>query len=171
MLEASVAQLDQLLDRRLLTRFRAAEARLVGVHLRFAVEVVEAAIAFPRALRRFGIDLLEVGDDHIHGRVEAVEIEPVEADFCRSVGQGVVVLAQPLDELDDVGVAPHPDRKAPEARQGLIGARVVADTAHVAVDPVGVRPIRLDGDGGVARVGDQTLCDLHSLPVELMRPV
>src|SRR3989440_926569 len=55
--------------------------------------------------------------------------------------RSLVVAAQPLGELDDDAVAPHPGRKTLEAAERFLRARVRALAAHVAVDAVGVRPV------------------------------
>ena len=86
-----------------------------------------------------------------HRGVQAVEVEPVEADLRSPCPARVVVRAQPADEVEHVGVAPHPGREALEAAQRL--ARPSSSSpraADVAVDPVGVGPVGLDGDGGEA---------------------
>ena len=79
--------------------------------------------------------------------------------------------AQPLDELDHVGVAPHPRGEAPEVGERFYGIDIVAHAAHVAVDAVGVGPIGLDRDGREAFLLDEPLRDLGALAVELVRAV
>ena len=83
----------------------------------------------------------------------------------------VVVVAEPADEVEHVGVAPHPGRESSEARQRLDGLGVVAAAADVAVDAIGVGPVGLDGHGVEALLADQPLGDLGTLPVELVRAV
>jgi hypothetical protein len=78
---------------------------------------------------------------------------------------------QPGDDLDHLGIAPHPRREAAEVGQRLFRALVAARPADVEVDAVGVRPVALDGDGGEAVLGDQPLRDRGALGVELVRPV
>src|SRR2546421_12936838 len=85
--------------------------------------------------------------------------------------RSLVVAAQPLGELDDDAVAPHPGRKTLEAAERFLRARVRALAAHVAVDAVGVRPVGLDGDGVEALLNDQTFSYLRPLAVELVRAV
>jgi hypothetical protein len=82
--------------------------------------------------------------------------------------QALVVGAQPPDEVQHVGVAPHPCGEAPEAAQRLLGAAVLATAADVAVNAGGVGPISLDGDRGEAVLRDQALRDPCSLAVELV---
>ena len=57
--------------------------------------------------------------------------------------------AQPLDELDYVGVAPHPGWEAPEVGKRFDGIDVVAYAVHITVDAVSIGPISLERDGRV----------------------
>ena len=81
------------------------------------------------------------------------------------------MVAEPADEVEDVGVAPHPGRESLESRQRVDGLGVVAATADVAVDAIGVGPVGLDGHGVEALLADQPLGDLRPLPIELVRAV
>ena len=58
-----------------------------------------------------------------------------------------------------------------EAAQRVDGLGVVAAAADVAVDTIGVGPVRLDGDGVKPFSTDQPLGDLGTLAVELVRAV
>ena len=79
--------------------------------------------------------------------------------------------AQPADEVQDIGVAPHPGRKAAEAAQRLLGVGVRPGAPDVPVDPVGVGPVPLDRHGGESELVDQPLRDAGTLTIELVRPV
>ncbi len=136
-----LAELHELLDGRPLARLDAADACLVGVDLRIAAEVVEARVALAGALGGLRVDVVEIVEDGLDGGVEAVEVQAVEPGLRASCRQRVVPVAQPPDELDDLGVAPHPRREAPEVAQRLLGAAVVAEAPHVAVHAVGVGPV------------------------------
>src|SRR5438270_4927934 len=103
--------------------------------------------------------------------MEAVEVEPVEADLRGAVRQRVVEVAQPADEVCDDRVAPHPHREPAEAAERLLRRLVLAGAADEAVHAVGIRPVRLDRDRGAAAVGDQALRDLRAFAVELVGPV
>ncbi len=74
-LGGTLAKLDQL-------RHDLVLARLVreGVCLRIPADLVEAGVPRPRPRRRIRIDPVEIVDDRPHRRVEAVEVEAVEAD-------------------------------------------------------------------------------------------
>ena len=83
----------------------------------------------------------------------------------------VVVRAKPSDEVEDVGVAPHPRRESTEAAERLLGVAIAPLTADVTVDPGGIGPVALDRDGGEPEFPDQALRDAGSLSIELVRPV
>ena len=83
----------------------------------------------------------------------------------------VVAGPQPLDELHDVDVAPHPRGEPLEVRQRGVGVEVEGLAQHVAVHPVGIWPVRFDGDGVEALLLDQPLRDPGPLAVEVVRPV
>jgi len=109
--------------------------------------------------------------EHRRDRGEhAVQVEAIEAD-ARRRRQRRVVGAQPVDELGDDGVAPHPGRKALEVGERGSGARVVADAADVAVDAVRVGPVGLDRDGVEAALDDQPPGQRGSLAVEVVGAV
>jgi hypothetical protein len=170
-LHGAVAQLDELLDRRLLAGLRAAQPRLVGVHLRIAAEVIEAGVALARPPCRLGVDLIEIGDYRLHRRVEAIQVQPLGADLGRSRRQRVVPFSQPRDELDYIGIAPHPARKAAKVGQRLLRAGVVARATDEQVDAVCIGPLGLGRYGTGSALGDHPLRDLRTLPVELVRSV
>ena len=76
--------------------------------------------------------------------------------------------AQPLHELDDHGVAPHPCREAPEVGERLDGIGVVTQAAHVPADPVGVGPIRLGRNRDKSFLFDEPLGNLGALAIKLV---
>ena len=118
------AQVDELLKHAPPARLaytkqhRPAVPRLVG-RMR-----LQARIPLSRARRRVGIDPVQVRDHRLHRGAQAVEIQAVEARLCTPATLRVVVRAQPPDEVDDVGVAPHPRREASEPAQRLLGIAV-----------------------------------------------
>ena len=160
-----------MLDDALLARLRQAERRRVAVALRVLREVLEARVAVARAPRGVGVNLVEEAEHGLDRSVEAVEVEAVEADALAPRRERLVVAAQPLGELDDHAVAPHPGGEALETAERLFGLFVSALAAHVAVDAVSVRPVGLDGDGVEAFLNDQPLSDFGALAVELVRAV
>ena len=71
---------DQLLDGLIFTRWTGAERRRKAVRLTIVGRsVVEARIALPRPCRRPWVDLVKVGNHLVHGPMQAVEIQSVEA--------------------------------------------------------------------------------------------
>ena len=124
-----------------------------------------------RPVGRLGVDLVQVGDHGLHRGVQAVEVQTVEADLAACPADAVVVVAEPADEVEDVGVAPHPGRESPESRQGVDGLGIVAAAADEAVDAIGVGPVGLDGHGVEALLADQPLGDLRTLAIKLVRAV
>jgi hypothetical protein len=102
--------------------------------------------------------------------VQAVQIEPVKADALLEVAPAIVT-AQPVDEVRHGGVAPHPSGEAFEAgecrlRVGGRGGRRALDEA---VDPIGVRPVAFDRNGGKSALLDQRAAEFGAQCVEFMR--
>ena len=58
--------------------------------------------------------------------MQAVEIESVKSAFSIGEDLSVVVFAQPADEIEHIGVSPHPLWKALEAAQCFHAINVVA---------------------------------------------
>src|SRR4030095_6622585 len=83
----------------------------------------------------------------------------------------IVVGPQPADKIKYVDITPHPGGEMFEVRQGLDALDIVADPAHVAIDAVGLWPIRLDGHRGETLLLKKALGDLGALPIELVRTV
>ena len=79
--------------------------------------------------------------------------------------------AEPADEVEHVGVAPHPRWEPLESSQGIDGIGIIAPAADVTVDAIRVGPVGLDGDRIEALLPDQPLGDLGAFPVELVRTV
>jgi hypothetical protein len=78
------------------------------------------------------------------------------------------VLSQPTDELDDIGVSPHPSRKSLEPGKRVDDFRVAFIAVNEPVYTVRVGPIGFDGDRVEVLFFDQALCDFCALFVELM---
>ena len=116
-LRGLASQRDQLGDDLVLAGNRPLVRQGEAVGLALGADVVEARIPRSGALRLVGIDRVEVRDDRFDRGPQAVEVEPVEARHAERIGDPVVPLAQPVDELDHLGVAPHPGREASEVAQ------------------------------------------------------
>src|ERR1700730_7585762 len=143
------------------------------IDLRVRAEMVEAGVTSAGSLRRIGVDALEILDDRFHRGMQAVKIEPVKAGLSSALGKGIVVRSQLLDKLHDIGVAPHPSRKAPEVAERLLGmdSGTGTGTANIAGYRVGIRPIRLDRDGREVLLLDEPFRDLRAFAIEFVRPV
>ena len=159
------------LDHLVFARLAEVEASGVAVRLRVLAEVLEARVALARPTRRIRVDLLEIRDDRLHRGVQAVEVEAVEADLGALGGRAsLCARSQPTKSSTSVLRHIHFGKRR-KSGQRLVGARVVAATAHVAVDAIRVRPVGLDRDGGEALLADQPLGDLGALAIELVRAV
>src|SRR5271166_6394432 len=98
--------------------------------------MVETGVAGACTSRGHWMDLLEIADHILHRSMQAVEIQPVEtglAAMLRSTAS--IVGPHPLDELTDVGGAPHPRGETLESAQRLFSCCVGALPAHVPVHP------------------------------------
>ena len=117
--DAASLHLGQLSDDFVFAGLRRAESRGVGVALAVAVEMIEAGITRPRAPCCFRVSLLEIAEHRVDRRVEAVEIEPIEARFVAGIAQVVVASPEPLDERQHIRIAPHPRRESHKPVQRL----------------------------------------------------
>jgi hypothetical protein len=121
-----------------------------------------------RRPQRPWIDAVEDAEHGLDRREHAVQVEAVEADTRRR-RQRRVVGVQPLDELDDDGVAPHPGREALEVGERCGGVGIVAEAADVAVDAVRVGPV--GRDRVEATLGDQPPPQCRALAIEVVAAV
>ena len=78
------------------------------------------------------------------------------------------MLAQPADEIEDVGISPHPLRKPLKPAQGFHAVAVVARTADKPIHSIRIRPIRFHGHGVKAALRDQDLRNLRANPIKLV---
>ena len=101
--------------------------------------------------------------------MQAVQVETVESGLRRT--RPVVVFPQPADEVEHVGVAPHPLREAAEAVEGLDAVGILALVPDKPVHAVRVRPVGLDGHAAEPLLADQPPRDLGASLVELVGPV
>ena len=81
------------------------------------------------------------------------------------------MVAKPANEIEDIGIAPHPGRKSSESVQGVDGFGILGTAADVLVDPNCVRPVGYDGNSGKSFFADKPLRDLRPFPVKLVRAV
>ena len=125
----------------------------------------------PGSLGCLRVSLVEVIEDGGDGGMQAVEVEAVEAGPRGRLRDAVVALAQPADEIEHVGVAPHPGGEALEVGQRLRGPGVAPRPSHEAVDAPGVGEVGLCCDAAEAEVDDEPLGQLGSPLVELVGAV
>src|SRR5215203_1038429 len=108
--------------------------------------MIEAGVTRACAARSRWVHLVEVAKDNLDRCVHAVEVEPVETGLRR-------VRPKPPNEVEDLGVPPHPCWKSRECRERLLrGAFAVP---HVLVDAKGVGPIGLDRESVEALPRDE----------------
>jgi hypothetical protein len=124
-----------------------------------------AGVAQPDLLQRGGIHPLLVRLHVVHGDAHRLHVEAVEADPGRAAGV-LVVAAHPLDHLQHLPGVP-----GPEAEVGEQHRRIAHSGVDVVVDTVGLRPGRLDAEGGEAHLPDQELEDAMLHLEELARAV
>src|SRR3981189_2554384 len=106
--------------------------------------MVEAGVTRTGSLCRIGIGPIEIFDHGFHRGMQAVKIESIKAGLSGAGRKAVIVRSQPLDKLNHIGIAPHPSREAPKVAECFRTIHTIAYIAHIAVDAVGVWPVRLD---------------------------
>jgi hypothetical protein len=97
----------------------------------------------------------------LHYRIQrlpqAVDVEAVEADPL-GLRKPVVVAAEPLNELGNLFVRPHPRRPPAKGTEGFSCAvRGSGEAPNVAVYLVAVRSVAFDRDKGEVLLADQAL--------------
>src|SRR5947209_2048403 len=133
-------------------------------------DFAEAAVVTPRSCGCGGIDSVEIRYYRLDRALQAVKVQAVEADPTAKLAR-LVEIAQPADEVEDVGIAPHPGRQFSEARERIDRVGIGAPPGDVAADAQPVRPVGLDGDRGKSELVDQSLGDLATLAIELVGSV
>ena len=155
-----------LADDFILTALTQAEAGGIPISLSVFAKVIEAGVAIPRAARRLGIDFVQEIQHCSHGGMQAVEIQPIETS---ALGMPVlVVIAQPPNKIENIGVAPHPCGKSPEARKRVDRFFVFTFKLNKLVNAIRVRPVCFHGDCGKPLFRDQALGDLRAQAIELV---
>ena len=160
-------QLDELGHDVVLARRAHPDRGRVAVGLGILPKVIEAGVALTRPCRGGRIDRVEIAEDRLDRGAQAVEIEPIEPDALR-LRPCLVVVPQPTDEIDDVGVAPHPRRKSLEVAECLDRMLIAGSAEHISIHAIRVRPIRLDSNGREALRLNQPAGDEGTCPVELV---
>ena len=109
--------------------------------------------------------------DHLAGGLEeAVHVHAGQPNALRLRPPGIV-LPQPVEELGEVGVPPHPGRVADELLQGLISRSIGAEPAHITIGSGHARPVGLEHDDRRALLLDEPAGDGGPLTIELAAPM
>ena len=103
--------------------------------------------------------------------MQAIKIKSVHAGFRGEGGQLRIVIPQPADEIDDVGVAPHPGRETLKSAQRFFGIPILAVSANKAAHPQCIWPICFPRHDGEILFGHEPLGNFSARLVELMRTV
>src|SRR5258708_3642534 len=133
--------------------------------------MIEAGIALPRASRGLWIDFCEVAQHCFNRGIETVKVHAVEADLFFVARLLVVVFAQPADEVQNIGIAPHPRWETLETSERFVGVAIRAIAANVPVDAVSVWPIGLNDHATELLLLDQALRNPGAFAIKLMRAV
>lgn len=157
----AVEQLAQLLDGLILTA-RSSGKNGAPIGCGIALPRRETAIPFAGSCGRLRIDPVEIIENGGYRPAEAVNVQPPEPDPL--IGrQRPVMSPQPVDEVENFGIAPHPCRE-PRERFFLRGASRTA--SDVAVYEGGIGPVGLDRDNGKPMVLDEPFRDRRAGLVE-----
>jgi hypothetical protein len=116
-------QVDELVDHLTLAALAGPEGRGEAVRLSiFAAEVVETRLALAGTRGGSRVNPLQAGDNFVDRPVQAVRVQAIEPGLRPLVCPGpVVVLAQPLGEVQHRRAPPHPGRETLETAQCLLG--------------------------------------------------
>ena len=115
--------------------------------------------------------MLQVSEHRFDRSMQTVKIESIESAFAIFESLLVVVLAQPADEIEHVGVSPHPLRKTLKPAQRFHAVAVFARASDKPIDAIRIRPICFHGHGAKAALRDQDLRDLRANPIKLVGAV
>ena len=163
------AHFHPLADDFVLATLAQSEAGGISVSLRILAKIFKAGIAISGAARRFRIDLVQEIQHGSDGGMQAVQIQSVEAN-----ASGVpvfIVIAQPADKIEHIGIAPHPGGKSLEAGKRINRVLVFTLKSHILIYAICIGPIRLDCDCVESFFRDQALGNLSAQAIELVSPV
>src|SRR5581483_1407281 len=110
-IDGFASQLDEVLYNGIFTRPRHVETGCVSVSGNVLSELLETAVVMARAPCRFGVDIAQVSEHRFDRSVQTVEVESIESTLSVFKYLLVIVFAQPANEIEHVGVSPHPLRK------------------------------------------------------------
>ena len=165
------AQIGQLLNHLRATAFGDPRPHHQSIILGVLAIAVHTAIERPCLGSLLGVSFFEVGNHFIHRFVETVQIQAVKPDLMLQRIDVFVVILQPTNEIQHVRIAPHPRREAVKTAECIDAVNVRRCPAHIAVDPIGIRPIRLSGHRVESFFHNEAFGDLGALAVKLVSPV
>src|SRR5438132_1727104 len=161
-------QFQQLFYHGIFTGLSCSEPRGVSVSLGVFSKMFEAGITVAGASTSFWIDLCKVAEHGLNGRIQAVQVESIETGFVFSARKLVIVLAKPSDEIESIGIAPHPGRKPFEITQSFTRFSITRIPTNKTIDAIGIRPIRFDRHSRELFFCNQPFRNLRTLLIELM---
>jgi protein-disulfide isomerase len=103
--------------------------------------------------------------------MQAVEVQAVEADAPLSSRNTAIEDMEPVDEVQHVGVAPHPSGEPSKVSEGGARIRVVAGAANEPMHPVCVGPVAFNRNRGKSFFFYQPAGDQSALAIEIVRTV
>src|SRR5439155_509273 len=119
-------QLDEVFYNGILAGRRHSKTSSVSVSGDVLSEMFETTVIMSRAFCRFGIKFVQVSEHRFDGSMQTVKIESIESAFAIFERLLIVVLSQPADEIEDIGIAPHPLWEPSKPVQGLDAVDVAA---------------------------------------------
>src|SRR6185437_3235762 len=114
----------------------------------------------------------------------AVQIKPVETNRFLLAGlepliapigwaltspASLIVSTEPVNEGQNLGIAPHPCGKTLKIRQGRVRFRIIRYPRYKAIDPVSIRPVGLNRNCVETLFHDKVLRNLSANSVKFCR--
>src|SRR6266513_1135656 len=100
--------------------------------------------------------------------MQAVKIHSVKSRRCSLRIETAVKATQPLYELHDYSVPPHPNRKPAKTRERFISVGVGRGAADIAMHSGRIRPICLNRQDRETLLGNETPRDRGTLGIKLV---
>jgi hypothetical protein len=133
--------------------------------------MIETCISLAGTRDAVRIHLFKIGEDRFDRSMQTVEIETVETNGFMICRQEIIVSTKPPDEVEDVGISPHPGWEASETAKSVDRILIGSDSTDETIHAIGVGEIRLDGYRREPLFSDQSFRYFRSLMVELMSSV
>ena len=103
--------------------------------------------------------------------MQAVEIHTVKSHGRSLRIETAVKATQPLYELEEDRVPPHPGRKPAKTRERFISVGVRRGAAHIAMHSGRIRPVRFNRQDRETFLGDKPFRDRGALRIEFVGAV